>query len=389
MIGYKLLIAILNENNLELFSQLKENIFTPSERQLYKVIKDYLEKYQHLPSIRVLSEIVDEEFVIPEAPAESLFEQIRFRYFTDDLSQLSNKLESILSDQNIEEALNLLSSFVVKHSAGKNFKEIYYLDDLKTIVQDYIEKRRKKFGSITGITTGWRTLDQLTNGFQPGDLNVIVARPKKGKSLVLAFMAVKAYQAGHRTMLISMEMGVLQQAKRIIAIANNLNFSLLQEGTVSSFAEDQIKTMPTDGNFLYVEGQFNKTIHDIEAIILKHQPEILYIDGGYLITFSTKFRSLWENISETAKELKLCAMKFQIPIVVSFQFNRQIPKKDSPGLEHIQLSDAIGQLASIVLTISEEDNSKERTVELLANREGLTDAFKINWDWETMNFEEV
>ncbi len=105
----------------------------------------------------------------------------------------------------------------------------------------------------------------------------------------------------------------------------------------------------------------------------------------------------WEKISEITEMLKTMSIQNDIPVVVSFQFNRQVKKGDmSAGYEHIQLSDAISQLASVGIGLFDDGKDSvyagmRKRIELIGEggREGESGGFWINWDWESMNFSEM
>ena len=78
------------------------------------------------------------------------------------------------------------------------------------------------------------------------------------------------------------------------------------------------------------------------------KPDILYIDGAYLLKTRERTGARWERVAATAEGIKDLSLTLSIPVVGTYQFNRK-----GPGdLAHIGGSDVIGQLASIVLSLS-------------------------------------
>ena len=387
-----MLVAILRDRDLKLFRLLNENVFIDYEKEQYKIIKEYVEKYRSLPSIQTFAELIDEEeILVPDAPIDLLYQRCIERKLKEDLLNLSTEIEEDIRKHEIDALISRMERFIARYKRLKQIEDgVKTFRDLAQTVLDYIQEKRTKIDKPIGIPTGWDTLDFLTGGYQPEDLDLIVARPKMGKSLIMAYSALHVAQQGYIPMLISMEMSIKQQAKRIIALHSKLNFSALHTGEISSFAEREIASLlDTELPFLYVEGRFSKTIDDIAFLVEKYNPDIVFIDGGYLIKIQKHYKSLWENATVLANELKNLALTYSKPFVVSFQFNRQASRTKGGDLEKIQLTDALSQLVSVAIGIHGEDNSPTKVIDVFANREGITQSFEINWDWERMDFSEV
>jgi len=392
-VGLKLLTAIVEKDNIKLFKKLSENVFIEDEREAYHIIKKYVDKYNELPRLSTLAELLDEEaLLIPDTPIDLLLERCIERKFKEDLVEASKQIEGALVKHDLDSALRIMKEITDRYRSMKKTDDgVYMFDELVDVFLGYVRERRAKIGLPFGIPTGWKSLDEAIEGYQPGDLNLILARPKKGKSMSMVYSAYQASKAGYKAMLISMEMGLMQQAKRIIAMAHKLKFEAVKKGEISTFAEKAIEESKTNAPpLIYVDGKFRHTIDDIFVLIDEHEPNLVFIDGGYLIKINSKYKAKWEVASEIAQELKLMALNFNIPLVVSFQFNREAPKeKKSGGLEHIHLTDALSQLCSVAMSIYGEEGANVKTVETIANREGVNCIFQIHWDWERMDFSEV
>ncbi len=107
-----------------------------------------------------------------------------------------------------------------------------------------------------------------------------------------------------------------------------------------------------------------------------------------------------EKIKDTCEGMKKrVASRYNIPTVLSYQFNREatkLSKKEQTGLEHISGSDAIGQICSIVLGLFQGDEKSDqlnkKDVMVIKGREGEQGQFPINWQFNNfpaMNFTEI
>ena len=87
---------------------------------------------------------------------------------------------------------------------------------------------------------------------------------------------------------------------------------------------------------------------------------------------------------------QMLAEDLDVPVVISYQFNRQAVKDkkkgaSEAGLEDIAYTDAIGQLSSIVLGLLQPESIetiKQREIQVLKGRNGEHGKFKINWNFD-------
>jgi len=140
--------------------------------------------------------------------------------------------------------------------------------------------------------------------------------------------------------------------------------------------------------FYLMQGSLKTTVEDLVLKVRELRPSALYVDGAYLLRTRSKNASHWERIAETAEYLKMMATEFSIPTLATYQFNRRGPG----SLGNIAHSDVVGQLASIVIGIDEEDEEDARTfssrqykiLELLKGREGERGTIRMVYDMNRM-----
>lgn len=401
--GLNLLSKILIENRVQEFLLLTDRGFYQEEVKAVKHLREHYKKYGVLPKFGTVKKQLKLDDIENE-PFNYFFDEYINRLTYNEVGEIIPKIQRDVLSKNPSKAVDTMREFI--KSIDSNFierrQDVMQMADLGDSVVDYIRESRTKHG-LTGITTGWPKLDAITNGFQSGDLYVVLARPKLGKSLIMARMADHAHKSGYIPMLVSMEMKALQMARRFFAMRAGVNMNYLKTGAVSTFVERAIQAeadeMRTQHPFYYVEGQFKKTTQQLQALAYGLRPNILFIDGGYLLQIAGHGARLqkWERVTEIAEHLKEIASLMMIPVVVSFQFNRQVKKGDmTAGYEMIQLSDAISQLASAGIGLfNDEDDTfnsgVRKRIELIGEggREGEHGGFWINWLWTEMNFTEI
>jgi len=232
-------------------------------------------------------------------------------------------------------------------------------------------------GSPGGVLTkGFSRFDQLTNGFAPGNLIVLAARPGIGKTALalnwLLGAAMRPDSDGHRTGggFFSLEMGHDEVYRRLISAYAQINVKAVQEkrGRALQAELDAIESaraalheMP-----IYISDQAAITVPAIMAEVAKHQAraqgnrkriEWVFVDYLQLIGSPEGSRGSRNNesvrIGEISRGLKLMAKEFGIPVVVMSQLNREVEHRQGgrPQLSDLRDSGAIEQDADMVAFI--------------------------------------
>lgn len=408
-IGHSLLAKILEEARAAEFLKLKAEHFVQEERESFEAIRKHYETYGVLPSRKVADQKLGLKGTTCEDP---------FGFYHDEILSrtLYNKFDSVLKEVNDKlkkresvAALAIVQRFV-EESQSITAEGQRDLVDMRLLGQAVLDEalRARTMNGITGIPTGWPSMDEATCGLQPGGVYVCLARPKMGKSITMLFNGSAAHLAGHIPLFVSMEMTQSQMARRFLALRAGFDMDALRSGQISIFGErtlrSEIARLQEQHPFHFVDGQFRKDINDIASLVHSLSPHVLYIDGAYLVKMARMSAKMakWEIVGEIAQEIKNIASHNHIPTVVSFQFNRSLPKQNRGrngdqqrgGFEHIQLADAIGQLASagwgIFDAFDESGNISEDTryVEFVGGREGEKGGFTIAYDWNRMDFNE-
>jgi len=205
-------------------------------------------------------------------------------------------------------------------------------------------------------------------------------------------------------MFVSMEMNPQLIVQRLAALDTHTAAKQIKLATVSTGKYKQMmkllksnqKGMPP---LWVLDGCLSATVDDVLMHALEKKPDVVYIDGAYLLRGGSR-SSRWERISDNTEMIKrdLCE-GLRIPAVCSFQFNReaakQFEKKGEAGLEGIAGADAIGQLSSLVFGMFEEeaiDNFERRRIDVLKDRYGGESSFNVRWVFDQptfMDFSEI
>ena len=130
----------------------------------------------------------------------------------------------------------------------------------------------------------------------------------------------------------------------------------------------------------------------VSAKIDLYEPDIVMIDGAYLMIDDLGAKDDWLRVTNIWRSLKKIAKNKNIPIFVNTQTDSTTSKKTGAGLENIGFSKAIGHDSDIVFTLFRDEQmieDKEAKVKLLKHREGSLGSLMMTWDFKTMNFQEI
>lgn len=156
-------------------------------------------------------------------------------------------------------------------------------------------------------------------------------------------------------------------------------------------SDDLLKLQEAESSFYILDTNIAGKVADIKLICSQLKPDAVFVDGAYLLIADSRYGK-YEKVGEVCRELKRLATDCNIPVIASWQLNRESKKAKSLGIEHIAGSDEIGQLSSVVLGLLEEDSiatAKRKMIDILKGRSGEKGIFYTNWCFKTMSFSEV
>lgn len=218
---------------------------------------------------------------------------------------------------------------------------------------------RVSLNGYAGIPTGFKTLDDITGGIQPGWFGVIAARLGEGKTWTGVRIGYHAAITGHKVTYFSLEQPRIQIAMRVHGFGSRqfarepINPSDLNRGR--NFDIREYKRFLKDMQQKRGSGKFriNDTsrgrvsIDTISAVIEMDQPDLVILD--YLTLISADADD-WRGTAKLSGAIQNTANRYAVPIWALSQVNRLGIGRDAPGAEHLSQADAIGQDADLVMT---------------------------------------
>lgn len=278
-----------------------------------------------------------------------------------------NKIEAFDYVDLVEKEVFELS----KRRKVESFKPISVVS--KTVMTN-TEKNSNRKNEIIGLDTGYGSLNKYTQGFQPGQLIILAARPSMGKSAMAMNLAVniaRKNKNGHGTVAIfSLEMSAEQLVERMVACESTIALNNIKDGQFES-KNDWTRFNTACSKLgqlnLYFDDSSGSTISSIRAKCRKLAADVgldfIVIDYLQLIESdsSNSKASQQEQISKISRSLKLMARELNVPVLALSQLSRAVEKREDkiPIMADLRDSGSIEQDADIVLFLYREDYYKK------------------------------
>jgi replicative DNA helicase len=243
--------------------------------------------------------------------------------------------------------------------------------------------------TLLGIPTGFEAIDEATAGLQGGQLITIIAPPKTGKSQIALQTAINVHASGKVPMFQSFEMNNHEQTQRHDAMrahlsAKNLRLGKLTPDELSRY-QDLIEDMETEHSFHLVDAMGGLTIDALVAKAEQLNPDILFIDGVYLMLDQvTGEANTPQALTNITRGLKRVAQKFNIPVVITTQTLLWKMRGGKVSADSIGYSSSFFQDSDVILGLEpvEEDDSV-RLLKIVQSRNAPPSETSITWNWET------
>jgi replicative DNA helicase len=279
------------------------------------------------------------------------------------------------------------------------------LTDAVTAAIDEIEAAKGKDGQMTGVPTGFADMDELTNGFHPGQLIIVAARPALGKStLALDFARSASIKHNLPSIFFSLEMGRSEIAMRLLAAEASVPLQSMRKGTVD--ARDWTTIAATRGRIndapLYIDDSPNMTLVEIRAKCRRLKQRVglkmVIIDYLQLMTSGKKVESRQQEVSEFSRALKLLAKELQVPVIALSQLNRGPEQRADkmPAISDLRESGSLEQDADMVILLHresayEKDNPRAGEADLIVakHRNGPTRTVTVAFHGHYSRFADI
>jgi len=276
-------------------------------------------------------------------------------------------------NKRVEDILDEAERRILEISQGQNTKSIVPMRELVQRATVQLEKAFNAKSQITGIATGFRQLDYMTAGLQPGDLVIVAARPSMGKTAftlnVASHVAVRLQKP---VMFFSLEMGADQLVQRLLGAEARIDLSNLKKGIVAD--REWAQLAEASGRLseatLFIDETPSISVTEMRNKCRRQMHEtglsMVIIDYLQLMTGPAGYDNKATEVGEISKGLKTLARELSIPVIALSQLNRGVESRTDkrPMMSDLRESGAIEQDADIIAFLyREEYYLKDKTPE--------------------------
>lgn len=370
---------LLDNNSIEKYI----NFLKPSDFYIYKnkIIYESIEKI-YKKTGKIDSVLLQDDLIIAGVFDDiggietliSLQENIFSMGFIDqyiDIVKEKSELRNIINfssnliancyDQNNVGIVNIIEKaekMFFELTQSKIKKGYLGLDSWLKKAFDGLVNIKSDFKGVTGITSGYARLDEMTCGFQPGELIILAARPSMGKTALSLSIARNSAINGNAIAFVSLEMSAEQLALRLLSSDARVRLSSLRSGNMTP--DEWINLTNSAARLsamkLFIDDSPTQTIAEIRTkarkIVAENGIKLLIIDYLQLLNSNVKkYESRHHEVSEISRFLKGLAKELNIPIIALSQLSRGVESRldKRPILSDLRDSGAIEQDADLIL----------------------------------------
>jgi replicative DNA helicase len=376
-------------------------------------LKDALDQAGDLTRVGGYTGLVEllaaEEVGRPQVLADLLVRKRKLRQLIRLGAQLVRQAaeEQAPPDTLVEQA----ATDLFRLSQGEKKKGLEHISDVAKTAMESLLDRLEGRGS-TGLRVGFTRLDSITQGFQPGNLIILAARPGIGKTALALNWLLRAamYHKAHVSFF-SLEMSKEEVFNRLLSAHSSINMKEVQAGAFNDEIQgrllrsrDALLELP-----IYINDQAGITVREVTAIVDRHMSQsngrmdMVIVDYLQLMSSPEGKRSATMSeatrIGEISRGFKLLAKDKHMPVVVLSQLNREVEHRQGgrPQLSDLRDSGAIEQDADMVMFIHRkmkalmEGEEEDRSAELLLSkhRNGPTGAVGLYFEGEYARYREM
>lgn len=262
-----------------------------------------------------------------------------------------------------------------------------------------LDQLQKQAGPMTGLPSGFIFLDNLTGGFQNGNMIIVAARASVGKTTIAVDMLAHICFDCHQPVgILSMEMTKHELMSRLICSRGRINNAHLRTGQMSNEEKDRLGPAITEimNSDFWIDDTPALTIPDLRGKVkdlVRKGAKIVGID--YLGLARGIGQNEQERVASVSGACKQMAKDLNIPILAIAQLNRESEReKRVPKLSDLRSSGSLEQDSDMVVLLHREavsqrgnkewedanaEHINEALVILAKNRNGACDSFKLTF----------
>ncbi|NLY54476.1 MAG: replicative DNA helicase [Firmicutes bacterium] len=358
-----------------------QHFYRESHRQIYEVMlhlysknepidlitvsdalaqRDLLEQIGGLPYLTLLANLV------PSSAVAGQYAQIiRNKAILRELIAASQQISAACYQQeDVATVLEGAEQLIFRLSQSRVQRDFQSMSEIIAEVYEQIAQMVQNKGSVSGLPTGFKELDELTSGLQPSDLIIIAARPSVGKTAFsLNITQNVAIRQGKPVAFFSLEMSKDQLAMRMLCCEARVDGQKVRSGFLDandwakiSEASDILSEAP-----IFIDDTPAISVMEMRSkarrLKLEHDISLIVVDYLQLMRSRGRAESRQQEVAEITRSLKALARELQVPVIALSQLSRRAEDREGkrPTLADLRESGEIEQAADLVAFLYRED----------------------------------
>lgn len=392
-----------------------DDFYKSAHRKIFLCIEELIRKNEPVDLLTVSNTLAEKNLLESVGGANYLADLINDAVTATYISQYAK----IVSEKNLLRKLIKTGTEIADSAYDQDYEDIEsFLDDAEAkvfaigekkkgtglvepgdIVRHSIEKIEYLYNrkaEVTGVPSGFKDLDKLTAGFQPGELIILAARPSMGKTAFALNLALHVALREKKTIaFFSVEMSKEALMMRMLASEARISISDIRVGRITDAQWPKLinAAATLSDAKIFIDETSGISPFEVRAktrrLKAQHGLDLILIDYLQIMDLKQKVESRERAVSEISKTLKAVSKELQVPVIALAQLNRGVEGRSDrrPMLSDLRESGAIEQDADVICMLYREeyydrDNPENRGLaEVIVGkqRNGPTDTVKLSW----------
>lgn len=367
-------------------------------RDLFRYIIDHKRRYKTPPTLEAIKD--------DNKGFEFFFDSNALNYVIDKMKILARKrvadtmLEQLAAACDDPDMVGDIDAHFL--DASRQLAQVVpstrvaYFKEVEKRIELYDQKKAE--GKPPGIPYGFPTLDEWTGGLKPWQMASVSAFTGAGKSTLGMRFSTNFFLQDFTPLYLSLEMDADEIFEKIDSMilgidSRSMMHLRLDDDKIENWKDFAAEAREKAGDIPVIDSMRYCTVDHVYAEMVRHMPDVCIVDYIQLMKSPNKnrFGNRWEDIQDTARELKAVARTLKIPIIILAQTDRS-GAKEGATLDNVGGSIAISQDSDVALGLFQNEDMKEESemeMRVLKNRGGRLGTFTSQWDHEKSSYREL
>jgi replicative DNA helicase len=397
---HRLLISkIVEEGSLRLEqdARVTPDFFPEEHRAVFAWIQSYWTRFHKVPGAAILrSEFPTYDLIRGAEPHEAYLEEVRRRRRFEIVYGVLGDAVIAVESEEVDTAIALLKRGLLQaETEVTELRDTDVMQTWKQRLETYAEWKKHR-GTLRGIPSGFPTFDAVLGGYQNGQLITYLGEPKAGKSTLLLRTALEAHGQNYIPLFVGFEMSNDEQTARYDSMVSGVDYVRIMAGRTDPHEDRKLaralEKMEGKHPFVLSADPSGTTISGIAAKVETYQPDVVFIDGVYLMQDEQNGRDDREKLTNLTRGLKRLATQIDRPIIIATQaLTWKINKSQGLQQSSIGYSSSFAQDSDVIIGIESLENPEEpiRKLKIVTARNAPYREILVSWDWTTGEFNEA